>query len=623
MKKVILALALLFVLPALGSGQAAIQSAAIKWEVVNPFPFFTNLAVIDELRKIYDGLPEKSAKKLERALQDAADAKTYEVRAKARREGKCDPPITDPVKRKECFAQYLGWFAQFVSNKVEDRFPDTCWDFKEKKYRKTGKCAGYINPGKTTRVRAWIDDGESEPVQWSREGATLETTECDGKYRRKNCVEFDMDYTGNDERSVTWQISAARNGDVIASVLVSINNRLIVGLGDSYASGEGSPDRPASFTEGRTDVDFLYTLSVRRNPQKDKDGDAVWLDRRCHRSMYSYQFKTALQYALEYPREVVTFVSFSCSGAVTDDIIKNDQKPKEGKPRLEPQLKALKEALADGKNGLRKIDYLLLSTGGNDIKFAKYVSYIVNTGLIKFFYAKKPKKDKTAEFVKKTLLGGDGKKGNYFRLQEAFFGSDSPVLIKGCDKNKPCSGRILLTAYPSPFNYGPNDVCRADRREFDIPFKKDQGRKGRIIKIKDWMFAPLREAQEDKALNEQLGWTVVKDHFADYLAHGFCAQSTGEGGSGNAEIFVMPKRKDKLWETFNPWDYRVYESRQRWFKLPVDAKLSTDQSTYFRTFSINLDLAFEDDIASIMHPTAEGLARTADANMLEINKLRP
>lgn len=67
----------------------------------------------------------------------------------------------------------------------------------------------------------------------------------------------------------------------------------------------------------------MSTIRGTRRPQKDRDaeGAARWLDLRCHRSMYSYQFKTALQMALQNPREAVTYLSYSCSGATTGEII--------------------------------------------------------------------------------------------------------------------------------------------------------------------------------------------------------------------------------------------------------------------------------------------------------------
>jgi len=63
-----------------------------------------------------------------------------------------------------------------------------------------------------------------------------------------------------------------------------------------------------------------------------------------------------------------------------------------------------------------------------------------------------------------------------------------------------------------------------------------------------------------------------------------------------------------------------YAARTRWIRLPVDAKLTTDQThTIFENF--RLDIFLEDDRSNIMHPTAEGLAKTADENFKEIQKL--
>jgi len=61
-------------------------------------------------------------------------------------------------------------------------------------------------------------------------------------------------------------------------------DKLIVGLGDSYASGEGNPDTPAQFTQGKTEKDglpellrfnFPAALKGMKHPRKDMFADAA------------------------------------------------------------------------------------------------------------------------------------------------------------------------------------------------------------------------------------------------------------------------------------------------------------------------------------------------------------
>src|SRR5690606_32808333 len=51
-------------------------------------------------------------------------------------------------------------------------------------------------------------------------------------------------------------------------------------------------------------------------PVRAQNSPANWQDRKCHRSAYSYQLRTALQVALADPKHsAVTFLGLACSGA--------------------------------------------------------------------------------------------------------------------------------------------------------------------------------------------------------------------------------------------------------------------------------------------------------------------
>ncbi len=96
------------------------------------------------------------------------------------------------------------------------------------------------------------------------------------------------------------------------TVLVRPRHEVILGLGDSYASGEGNPDRPtrweAWFAPPAGDTRWL----VRDQGIRD---EALWLDDRCNRSFFSYQSLAALRRASDDPHRLVSFVHLACSGA--------------------------------------------------------------------------------------------------------------------------------------------------------------------------------------------------------------------------------------------------------------------------------------------------------------------
>ena len=109
---------------------------------------------------------------------------------------------------------------------------------------------------------------------------------------------------------------------------------LIAGLGDSIAAGEGNPDRAVQleggfcfrrfgggqyYRPGR--AGFTGDRSCENGPASDtaaKDWahhGARWMSPGCHRSLYSYQIRTALALAIEQPHLAVTFLPLACTGA--------------------------------------------------------------------------------------------------------------------------------------------------------------------------------------------------------------------------------------------------------------------------------------------------------------------
>jgi hypothetical protein len=117
---------------------------------------------------------------------------------------------------------------------------------------------------------------------------------------------------------------------------------------------------------------------------------------------------------------------------------------------------------------------------------------------------------------------------------------------------------------------------------------------------------------------------LVDKHSNNYKNHGFCAQNS-EKASTAAENFMIPYLKGGGWDSFDPTEYKTYETRERWIRLPVDSKLSIDQYTHPIVFKLlklpPLELFLEDDRSTIMHPTAEGHAATAQANFEKIKEL--
>ena len=182
---------------------------------------------------------------------------------------------------------------------------------------------------------------------------------------------------------------------------------LIAGLGDSIASGEGNPDRPVALSdEGFCFRSYLGSASAqyyRPSRAGYKGGraceapdslqvwqrqSALWFNSACHRSLYSYQTRTALALAVQYPHIAVTYLPLACTGATIADGLFGAQRARECPPSksadtcqgtVNAQLAELREALTAAKRRQpdRKLDLVLLSVGANDINFSGLVADVI------------------------------------------------------------------------------------------------------------------------------------------------------------------------------------------------------------------------------------------------------
>lgn len=625
---------------------SALAQPQIEWELVNPFPFITNDEKILELLKTFRAIPgERTALALEQELQ-----RIHEERVDQRR----NLEYTDCINTGEASKSkhncelkkklpYLGWFADLSTNSYKS---NTCWDSSSLTFISTDKCLGYPQIPPTRTIRAWVQGiSNLNPASgiWTRNTLQLPQDsymKCPPEYAGVPCIEFEQ----TPEVDFTLIFDHPDLGRLETGPIRS-SEKLVVGIGDSFASGEGNPDRPAQFMLNQSDRDFFWFWKWRRLPRRDlfdpdnhgKPANVEWLDRRCHRSMYSYQFKTALHMALINPKQAVTFVSYACSGATTDNIhLKNNEQSAQEQmldtdinraKKIKLQLKAVKEAIGD-----RQIDVLLLSTGGNDLKFSKYVADIVLSGKTRWLAHRvgQTKKTRVATFETKyePML-----KKNYSSLHQAIF-EEYSLNISGCKKGSPCD-RIVLMAYPNILMNEDGKVCKVDRDEFTMPFNRDRRRGIRTEKIYNDLFIPLIRFQQKAGdlLREdgsKLGWSIAKDTENVFNHHGFCS-SQGPNTNQNDRM-IMPQRKKYEWNAFRPkgnaefalgkympYDYKPYGSRARWVRLPLDSKLVSDQREKLWRFTI--DFLFKDDRSSVMHPTAMGHAAMADMNLRKLREI--
>jgi hypothetical protein len=152
------------------------------------------------------------------------------------------------------------------------------------------------------------------------------------------------------------------DGRTLTDPNVIVDDLLIVAIGDSFASGEGNPDSPVTFSAGRAmdyrpprldpsmammDLGLTHRLPARgavdrirydpyvlpRRLLQDEETElqypfasaefhrafwersAQWFSPDCHRSQYGHPFRVALELALEDRHRAITLIDLACSGA--------------------------------------------------------------------------------------------------------------------------------------------------------------------------------------------------------------------------------------------------------------------------------------------------------------------
>ena len=619
MRVPVVALCLLFaVLP-------ATAETRIQWRVENPFRFFADPADTEVHRASHLALAGNDLRSPVLAIERALASRHEDGWAAAMTGGVC---WNDVAHRFECpIAAGAG-----------------------RRGGRWGDASAYIKPSSHRVIveASGIDEAVQIDCTWStapRGGRRLRgeviTRPC------KDPVAIDVPYPAG--LDLTLDIGGTRVGET----RVAVTDLLIAGMGDSFASGEGNPDLPIRFSRERS-IDYgapNKTTSFAGYPARvgawnrigDKeftDGNARWLDQACHRSLYSYQLRAALQLAIEDPHRAVTYIGVACSGSeVTAGLFLrykgNEWVPT---PPALSQISALAEAqcgnreapfqdlpeayhmsgkIPDLQGGLvlrkcdpslaRPIDLLMLSIGGNDIGFARLVANAV-----------------LADQSNLKRLGGWF--GQVHGLAEAraqlnVLDERYKALNRAIHNilHVPWeeSDRIILTGYP-PL------VLLDDGRS-----RCPDGAAGMDV-LPDFRLSRNKAAEGDVAA-EQLnavmhdsarehGWTFVDRHRAQFLGRGLCAGFTDVAFS-TADDLRMPRKVDGEWVPYNPADFRAYAQRQRWFRTPNDAFLTgnfhvsqTLLQNVLKSNSLSwVQIMLAATYSGAFHPTAEGYAAMADA----------
>jgi hypothetical protein len=500
----------------------------------------------------------------------------------------------------------------------------------------TVSLAGTVPVGATC---AWsFDDGDGPPQQ-----STFDCAEP---------VNLRVRY--GPQTVATVDVSSGEEPTQRLSTIIQVRDILIAGLGDSIASGEGNPDRPVALSdEGFCFRSYLGTASEQYyRPSRagyaggraceapgtlnnwQKHG-ALWFNAACHRSLYSYQTRTAIALAVEYPHIAVTYLPLACTGATIADGLFGTERARECPPdepystcrvTIAGQLTELRAALSAARRSQpdRKLDLVLLSIGANDVYFSGLVAnVIVDTP------------------TERALLHSTGVIASVADSRDALTRVLPREFSRLRKALKPLVGgdlsHVIDTAYANPALYNGGMPCPGGRAGFDIhpSFKVDPQRLAEVSSYVDKEFLPQLKALAtcgpgvlcSDPDNDRM--TYVDAHQAAFANHGFCARSDSdpefdrECFSSTGKSFdpnIVTAANQPMLCGHGASEYRAYLPRARWIRDADDSYFTA------MTYPQGLPSAMQpSDIhdatwgilsavyGGAIHPTAEGQAAMADA----------
>jgi lysophospholipase L1-like esterase len=434
---------------------------------------------------------------------------------------------------------------------------------------------------------------------------------------------------------------------------IAVRDIFIAGLGDSVASGEGNPDRPIALAD--EGFCFRYYLSsasaqyYRPSRAGYKGGraceapdslpvwqrqSALWFNPACHRSLYSYQTRTALALAVRYPHIAVTYLPLACTGATIADGLFGSQRARECPPSkssgtcqgtVNGQIAELREAVTAAKRRQpdRRLDLVLLSIGGNDIYFSGLVADVIVDNPTERVLFRRSGMMATVD-DSRSVLARDLPQG-FSKLREAF---------------KPLVGdlqRVVFTSYANPTLAEGGTPCPGGRGGFDIhpSFNAEPRRLANVSAFVENEFLPQLKALalcgSGILCRDPRGdaMTFVEAHQRAFASHGFCARAqtdpdfdrecfSAKGESFDPDIVTAADQPMRCGRSAG--EYRAYLPRARWIRDANDSYFAA--MTYPQGLPSSMQPSDIHDATwgvlsavygGAVHPSAEGHAVMADA----------
>jgi len=328
----------------------------------------------------------------------------------------------------------------------------------------------------------------------------------DGQPQSETTCSFAHDFAELKSYVVSLTVTTPEGQSNSARATVTLKDILIVSVGDSFASGEGNPDKT------RADA-----------------GGVKWIDGRCHRSAWAGPARAALIIEKADPQTAVTFISFACTGASIKAGLLGVQN-RNGHD-VQPQLDKVFAAV-----GRRTIDALIVSIGGNDLNFATLVQ--------KAILLRHAESDsKTAGILNRGLQDLPRDLGLVAQRLSA--------------PNQAAISAVFISEYP--------DIVRDETRDLcDHSVKLTDPLRGISEAESRWalndVIIPLNSVIRERATS--FGWNYVGRVLSEFagdsdsgIAHGFCADDKrwintfGDSRrvQGDTRGTIHPNREGHLW----------------------------------------------------------------------------
>jgi len=438
---------------------------------------------------------------------------------------------------------------------------------------------------------------------------------------------------------------------------IAVRDMLIAGLGDSIAAGEGNPDKAVELEGGFCFKRFLsggfsqYYRPSRAGYSDDRSCEngpssptaakdwarhgARWMNPPCHRSLYSYQVRTALELAIEQPHLAVTLIPLACTGATIGAGMFSGQRADdcpwvvgiESCSGTAPaQFAELKDTMAAAhrQQANRNLDLVLLTVGANDVNFAGLLAnVIVEAG------------------AERLLMRQGGAMVSAADSQKALDQDLPDEFAQLRTALKPYVGgnlaRVVFVSYGNPAMQAENKPCPGGRDGLDVhpAFGADAARLRAATEFVDGKFLPklksLATCDGNKICRDPLTerMTFVEAHQAEFARHGMCVRAAADpefdrncfstkGESFATDPTVAPEDPMACNEPAS--NYRPYAPRGRWIRTANDSYFTA--MTYPEGMPAILKPSDIHDAlwgvgsavyGGAVHPTAEGYAAMADA----------